>query len=186
MTRNKQNRTGLALPLVLTFVVCIMVFASALVYFRKESKQQNLSNLHFLQANFMAQSAIQMMLLKLSAFPQEACDAGVLSLGYCPFRGIIAGSNLTAAGSGNPQALKEFFSDCNTTKFPWKVTSVDSSTGKFAVTDFKVISAFTNPGERQLVISAQIKALGEATLNRGKMETRKEEMTKTVKLTREN
>ncbi|HNS08204.1 MAG TPA: hypothetical protein PKN29_00825, partial [Candidatus Ozemobacteraceae bacterium] len=62
----------------------------------------------------------------------------------------------------------------------------DSSTGKFAVTDFKVISAFTNPGERQLVISAQIKALGEATLNRGKMETRKEEMIKTVKLTREN
>lgn len=187
MTRNKHNRSGLALPLVLTFVVCIMVFASALVYFRKESKQQNLSNLHFLQANFMAQSAIQMMLLKLSAFPQEACDAGVLSLGYCPFRGIIAGSNLNAAGNtGNPQALKEFFSDCNTTKFPWKATSVDSSTGKFSVTDFKVISAFTNPGERQLVISAQIKALGEATLNRGKMETRKEEMIKTVKLTREN
>ena len=52
--------------------------------------------------------------------------------------------------------------------------------------DFKVISAFTNPGERQLVISAQIKALGEATLNRGKMETRREEMIKTVKLTREN
>jgi len=185
LTKNKKN--GIALPLVLTFVVCIMVFAAALVYFRKESKQQNLTNLHFLQANFLAQSAVQMMLLKLSAFPQEACDAGVLSLGCCPFRGIIAGSNLTAnAAAGNPDGLVQFYSDCNTTKFPWKVPGITASDWKFSVTDFKVISAFTNPDARQLIISAQTKAVGEATMLRGKMETRKEEMIKTVKLTREN
>lgn len=188
MIKNKSLRKkGIAMPLLLTFVFCIMVLTVALVYFRKESKQQNLVNFHFLQANFLAQSAIQMMMLKLSAFPQEACDAGVLSLGCCPFRGIIAGSTLTAnAAAGNPQGLKELYSDCNTTKFPWKVPGINANDWKFAVTDFKVISAFTNPGERQLVISAQTKAVGEATMHRGKMETRKEEMLKTIKLTREN
>ncbi len=184
---NMLFKRGIALPLILTFVICIMVFAVSLVYFRKESKQQNLANLHFLQANFLAQSAIQMMILKLSAFPQEACDAGVLSLGCCPFRGIIAGSNLTGdAATGNPQALKDFYSDCNTTRFPWKVPGINAADWKFAVTDFKVISAFTNPDERQLIISAQTKAVGEATMRKGNMETRKEEMLKTVKLTREN
>lgn len=186
MLKNNE-RKGLALPLVLAFVVCIMVFTASLVYFRKESKQQNLTNVHFLQANFLAQSAIQMMMLKLSAFPQEACDAGVLSLGYCPFRGIIAGSDLSPSpGNANPQGLVDFYSDCDSDNFPWKIPGITQSDWKFNTTDFKVISAYTNPDERQLVISAQITAVGEATLHRGGMDVRKEEMIKTIKLTREN
>ncbi|MEW6709615.1 MAG: hypothetical protein AB1403_07285 [Candidatus Riflebacteria bacterium] len=179
-------RKGMAIPLVLVFCVCVMVFASSLALFRKESKQQNLGNVHFLQANFMAQSAIQMMLLKLSAFPQEACDAGVLSLGYCPFRGIISGSTVSPNAAGaNPDGLTQFFADCNSTAFPIKVPGL-SPDWKFAVTDFKVISAYTNPAERQLIISAQITSEGETRLAKGGMDVRKEEMIKTVKLTREN
>ena len=187
LKNNNRSKRGLALPLVLAFVVCVMVFTASLVYFRKESKQQNLTNIHFLQANFLAQSAIQMMMLKLSAFPQEACDAGVLSLGYCPFRGIIAGSALEPSpGNANPQGLQDFFSDCNSNRFPWKVPGITQGDWKFTTTDFKVISAYTNPDERQLVISAQTTAVGEAILRRGGMDVRKEEMIKTVKLTREN
>lgn len=187
MTENKLFvRKGIALPLVLVFAVCIMVFTASLVYFRKESKQQNVTNIHFLQANFLAQSAVQMMMLKLSAFPQEACDAGVLSLGYCPFRGIIAGANLAPVGGANQQGLVDFYSDCNTDAFPWKVPGIAADDWKFSTTDFKVISAYTNPGERQLIISTQITAMGEASMARGGMGTRKEEMIKTVKLTREN
>lgn len=182
-----MKKKGIALPIVLTFAVCVMVFAASLTYFRKESKQQNLTNLHFLQANFLAQSAIQMMMLKLSAFPQEASDAGLLSLGYCPFRGIIIGSTLNSSpANANAQGLAEFYADCNTGSFAWKVPGITASDWKFSVTDFKVISAYTNPGERQLVISAQTKALGEAKMHRGDMGIRKEEMIKTVKLTREN
>ena len=183
---NLCKRDGIALPLVLVFAVCIMVFASSLVYFRKESKQQNVTNFHFLQANFLAQSAVQMMLLKLSAFPQEACDAGVLSLGYCPFRGIMAGSNLTPVTGTSQQSLIDFYSDCNSEDFEWKVPGINKDDWKFSTTDFKVISAYTNPDERQLIISAQITAIGEATMSRGGMGLRKEEMIKTVKLTREN
>jgi len=187
LTGNKISvRKGIALPLVLVFAVCIMVFTASLVYFRKESKQQNVTNIHFLQANFLAQSAVQMMMLKLSAFPQEACDAGVLSLGYCPFRGIIAGSNLSPVAGANQQGLADFYSDCNTSAFPWKVPGIAADDWKFSTTDFKVISAYTNPGERQLIISTQITAVGEASMSRGGMGTRKEEMIKTVKLTREN
>lgn len=179
-------KKGMAIPLVLVFCVCIMVFASSLALFRKESKQQNLSSIHFIQANFMAQSAIQMMLLKLSAFPQEACDAGVLSLGYCPFRGIIAGAAVSPnPASANPDGLTQFFSDCNTTSFPLKVPDLPPD-WEFSVEDFKVISAYTNPAERQLIISAQITAVGQSRLDRGGMNIRKEEMIKTVKLTREN
>jgi len=187
LTKNSAfSRKGIALPLVLVFAVCIMVFTASLVFFRKESKQQNITNIHFLQANFLAQSAVQMMLLKLSAFPQEACDAGVLSLGYCPFRGIIAGSNLNPVAGANQQGLVDFYSDCNSTAFPWKVPGIAAADWKFSATDFKVISAYTNPGERQLIISAQITTIGEATMQRGGMGLRKEEMIKTVKLTREN
>ena len=176
----------MAIPLVLTFCVCVMVFAASLALFRKESKQQNLSAVHFLQANFMAQSAVQMMMLKLSAFPQEACDSGVLSLGYCPFRGIIAGSSVSAnPGSANAGGLEQFFKDCNSDSFPIKVPGL-SADWRFGVTDFKVISAYTNPSERQLIISAQITAIGEAKMEKGGMDIRKEEMIKTVKLTREN
>lgn len=184
---NIKSDCGMAIPLVLVFVVCVMVFASSLMFFRKESKQQNLSNVHFLQANFLAQSAIQMMLLKLSAFPQEACDAGVLSLGYCPFRGIVLGSNVANnPGSANAQGLADFFSDCNTDSFPLKIPGLVADDWKFGVTDFKVISAYTNPGLRQLIVSSQITSLGEARMARGGMDVRKEEMIKTVKLTREN
>lgn len=187
LTKNKQqNRKGIALPLVLAFAVCIMIFTASLVFFRKESKQQNVTNIHFLQANFLAQSAIQMMMLKLSAFPQEACDAGVLSLGYCPFRGIIAGSDLSPRSGANQQGLVDFYSDCNTDRFPWKVSGITAANWKFTTTDFKVISAYTNPRDRQLIISAQITTIGEATMARGEMGLRKEEMIKTVKLTREN
>lgn len=183
---NRADR-GMAIPLVLVFSICVMVFASSLVYFRKESKQQNLSNVHFLQANFLAQSAIQMMLLKLSAFPQEACDSGVLSLGYCPFRGIIIDSGVAnSPGTANREGLEAFFSDCNTDSFPLKIPGLVAADWKFGVTDFKVISAYTDPAKHQLIISSQITSLGEAKMDRGGMETRKEEMIKTVKLTREN
>lgn len=186
--RKKVNRKqkGMAIPLVLTFCVCIMVFAASLALFRKESKQQNLSTVSFLQANFLAQSAIQMMLLKLSAFPQEACDAGVLSMGYCPFRGIIVDSGAGInQGSVNLDGLTQFLQDCNSDDFALKVPGVPAS-WKFKVKDFKVISAYTNPGARQLIISAQITSEGECEMEKGNMGLRKEEMIKTVKLTREN
>ncbi len=184
--KNFAPKKGMAIPLVLTFCVCVMVFAASLALFRKESKQQNLSSIHFIQANFMAQSAIQMMLLKLSAFPQEACDAGVLSLGYCPFRGIIASSTFTVnPSSSNSLGLSQFYSDCNTASFPLKVPDLPADWGS-RVNDFKVISAYTDPGKRQLIISAQITAIGQSRLDRGGMDIRKEEMIKTVKLTREN
>ena len=181
-----RHRRGLAIPLVLVFTVCIMVYASSLVFFRKESKQQNLTNIHFIQANFLAQSAIQMMLLKISAYPQEACDAGVLSMGYCPFRAIIAGDELDVLNTGNSQGLREFAMDCNSASFSWKISDIDSANWKFSVKNFKVISAYTDPAKQQLIISAQITSVGEATMARGEMGTRKEEMIKTIKLTRQN
>jgi hypothetical protein len=186
LTGKNIKRRGIALPLVLAFAVCIMVFTASLVYFRKESKQQNITNIHFLQANFLAQSAIQMMLLKLSAFPQEACDAGVHSLGYCPFRGIIAGSNLVPVPGVSQQGLVDFYSDCNSSDFEWRVPGINQDDWKFSTEDFKVISAYTDPDKRQLIISTQITAIGEANMSRGGMGLRKEEMIKTVKLTREN
>jgi hypothetical protein len=178
----------MAIPLVLVFAVCIMVFASSLVFFRKESKQQNLSNIHFLQANFLAQSAIQMMLLKLSAFPQDACDAGVVYMGYCPFRGIIASSvvELQAGYEDRKIGLEQFFADCNSDEFPLRVDDINADDWKFAVTDFRVISAYTVPDEKELIISAQITSVGEVTMDRGQMETRKEQMIKSIKLTRKN
>lgn len=191
MLPNKSTafkRKGIAIPLVLIFAFCVMVYAGSLIFFRKESKQQNIGNVHFLQANFMAQSAIQMMLLKLSAFPQEACDAGVVFMGYCPFRGITAEDNVSLLpGQDNrTKGLDQFFVDCNTDAFPLKVPDINPDHWKFAVTNFRVISAYTVPAEKELIISAQITSVGEAFMEKGAKNLRKEEMIKSIKLTRKN
>lgn len=183
---NKEKK-GIALVLVLTFAICVMVFVVSMILFRKESKQQNLTNVHFLQANFLAQSAIQMMTLKMALFPQEAADAGVFSLGYCPFRGILPDAIITDKNDPTArEVLNIFKDDCNTTDFQWITEDITLEDWKFEITDFKVVSAYTNPSKMQMVLLSQMVAIGEANMSKGGMGTRKEEMTKTIKLSRQN
>lgn len=186
--KKSLRRHGLAIPLVLMFCFCIVVMAMSLFYFRKESKQQNITNFQFLQVNFLAQSATQHMLLKLSAFPQDAYDAGVLSLGYCPFRGITFSDSAAppAPGQIDTGGLDVFRSDISVNSLPWLIPDINAADWQYGIASFEIISAYSDIASRQTVLTAQIAAIGEGNMSRRNMGVRRERLIKTVQLTGQN
>ncbi len=190
-----KSRKGMAMPIVMLIVLCVMIMSITLFYFRKESKQQNVTNFHFLRVNFLAQSAVQHMLLKLSVLPQEAYDSGVLSLGYCPFRGIIVGDNTNTQTPTNkdPSGLEKFFKDCKIDTIPWhpdlqdrmkKIGAVSDS--KYSVDSLSIISAYNNVDEKKTYLTAKIVAIGEGKMEKGNAGFRKEKLEKVIQLTGNN
>lgn len=190
MLNKLTSRRGMAMPLVMLICLCTMLLATSVFYFRKESKQQNVTTMHFLRVNFLAQCAAQHALLKLSAFPQEAYDSGVLALGYCPFRGIVYSANDELAAPGNPDdsAIKKFVSDCNTDSIPWLIpeSRINPAKNKYKVDSLDVISAYNDIGNSQTVLTAQIICIGESELEKGNLGLRKERLEKTIQLTGNN
>ncbi len=188
----RKSRRALAIPIVLLIVLCVMIMSISVFYFRKESKQQNVNNFHFLRVNFLAQSATQHMLLKLSCLPQEAYDSGVLRLGYCPFKGIIYDKNgdPPAQGTQDDSAIKVFYEDCNTDAIPWhkdlqaRMKNVEDN--KYNVESLNIISAYNNTEKKQTVLTAQIVSIGEAKMEKGNAGKRKERLEKVIQLTGAN
>ncbi|MBR4330991.1 MAG: hypothetical protein IKO19_06400 [Candidatus Riflebacteria bacterium] len=191
-----RSRKGMAVPVVLLIVLCVMVMTVSLFHFRKQSKQQNVSNFHFLRVNFLAQCAVQHMLLKLSVFPQEAYDSGVLSLGYCPFRGIIFGNNNTVPPKGNSQnkekGLQIFIDDCNTdpTKggIEWVIDKnrMSYADNKYKIDLLEVMSAYNNNTEKKTYLTSKIVGIGESKMEKGNAGFRKERLEKVIQLTGNN
>lgn len=188
----KNSRRAMAIPVVLMVILGAMIMASSVFMFRKESKQQNITNFHFLRVNFLAQSAAQHVLLKLSCFPQDAYDAGVLGLGYCPFQGIVYSEDKEPTpGLVDATALKLFVEDCNTEEgsgIPWKIPAprLDKSMTKYHVDALNVVSAYNDIAKRQTVLTAKIVAIGEGKMEKGNQEFRKERLEKVVQLTGNN
>ena len=187
------SKKGMAVPVVLLIVLCVMVMSITVVHFRKQSKQQNVSNFHFLRVNFLAQSAVQHMLLKLSVLPQEAYDSGVLSLGYCPFRGIVSGdtnvSLSTANANKDDSGLKIFFENCKIDTIPWQFPQnrmPDKSTSKYNVESLKIMSAFNDTGNKKTYLTAKIVSIGEGKMENGNAGFRKEKLEKVIQLTGNN
>lgn len=195
-----KRKSGIALPLIVTFLFCLIALTAALVFSRKESKMQNLANVHFLKANFLAQSAIQMVMLKLKLFPQDLSDAGVFSLGYCPFRGLLAAESYQQQQNLSDicaKPLSDFVADCNTASFSWRLNDSGNSANNdgtanadysFEIKSLKVTSVFTDVATQELVLTLQITALGKARFakgaKKGQDSIRIEEMVKTVILRR--
>lgn len=186
----RNSRRALAIPIVLLIVLCVMIMSISVFYFRKESKQQNVNNFHFLRVNFLAQSATQHMLLKLSCLPQEAYDSGVLRLGYCPFKGIIYDKNgdPPAQGTQDDSAIKVFYEDCNTDFIPWQIPEekLKKADNKYNVESLNIISAYNNTEKKQTVLTAQIVSIGEAKMEKGNAGKRKERLEKVIQLTGAN
>lgn len=186
----RNSRRAIAIPIVLLIVLCVMIMSITVFYFRKESKQQNVNNFHFLRVNFLAQSATQHMLLKLSCLPQEAYDSGVLRLGYCPFKGIIYDKNgdPPAQGTQDDSAIKVFYEDCNTDFIPWQIPEekLKKADNKYNVESLNIISAYNNIEKKQTVLTAQIVSIGEAKMQKGNAGFRKERLEKVIQLTGAN
>ena len=186
-----KSRKGIAVPVVLLIVLCVMVMTVSVVHFRKQSKQQNVSNFHFLRVNFLAQSAVQQMLLKWSVIPQEAYDSGVLSLGYCPFRGMVFGDDIGNQNPTNkdPSGLNIFFKDCKIENIPWQFPSErmpDQSTSKYKIESLSIINAYNDNTKKKTYLTAKIIAIGEGKMEKGNAGFRKEKLEKVIQLTGNN
>ena len=186
-----ESRKGIAVPVVLLIVLCVMVMSITVVHFRKQSKQQNVSNFHFLRVNFLAQSAVQQMLLKLSVLPQEAYDSGVLSLGFCPFRGIVkeGGGALSAGTNKDDSALKIFYEDCKMETIPWQFPEARmkvQSDSTYNVESLKIMSAFNDTDKKKTYLTAKIVAIGKGKMEKGNAGYRKEKLEKVIQITGNN
>lgn len=189
------SRKGVAIIIVLTFIIGTLAFAMAMFYFRKEVKQQNVLNVNFLQANFLTQAAVQHALVKCRILPQEAYDAGMALQGYCPLQAVIAvddPDDLPDRGTSSSKAMQVFIGDCTsdpTKGIPWdsRIQSdfgIDPNDWKYEVASMSVIAAFTKPDEKLFVLTSQILASGTVIEHRGGRGARSELMTKTIELTR--
>jgi len=181
------SKNGFAVPVVIIFVFCALTFAGAMYFFRKEVKQQNVVNVNFLQANFLAQGAIQHALLKVKILPQETFDAGVIQLGLCPFRGVVSGGTAVTTGPNRSNmALNMFRSDISTASRPWKITNTDFTPANwnYKVSSFTVIAAYADPAKKELVQTIRIIALGTVIDPKGGRGSRTEEMVKTIEVRR--
>ncbi|NLI75442.1 MAG: hypothetical protein GX442_03230 [Candidatus Riflebacteria bacterium] len=181
-------RQGIAVVLVLTFVVCTLSLAIGMFSFRKEVKQANVSNVNFLQANFLAQAGVQHALLKCRILPQEAYDSGMAFQGYCPLQAVLAGGSPTR-GTSSARAMEIFISDCNSTDVPWdpRISSdlgLNLADWKYEVASMTVIAAFTNTDQKLFVLTSQIIASGTVIEHRGGRGPRCERMVKTIELSR--
>jgi len=187
-----RSRHGIAVPLVVLFCFCTMGLAVSMFYFRKEAKQLNLMTVNFLQANFLAQAAIEHLVLKCRILPQEAYDAGMILAGYCPLQAVIAGSNPSAGMRRVPRAMNIFIGDCNSTAVPWRLNRLATSNPGWRQTDWRyevasmsVISAFSDLVNKKFVITVQVIASGSVFDPRGGRGWHTERMTKTLELRRE-
>ncbi|HNV71498.1 MAG TPA: hypothetical protein PKO06_17470, partial [Candidatus Ozemobacteraceae bacterium] len=181
-----KQRKGMAIAVVLLFVTCTLAFAGAMFYFRKEVKQQNVINFDFLQANFLAQAAIQHVLLKAHILPQEAYDSGVIMRGFCPLQAVISGTTANAGTQKTPYPMQIFYSDCNTASRPWilSFSGVTPSDYEYRVASMVVIGAFTDTDKLEMIQTIQITAHGTIRNLRGGRGDRTEVMTKTLELKR--
>ena len=78
-------RRGMAIPLIVCFIVFMGIFLGSMVYNRINIKRQTKTTFEYLAAHYMAQSALQHMYLKLRLLPNEAYDTSSVALGLCPF-----------------------------------------------------------------------------------------------------
>lgn len=187
----EKGRRGVAIIIVLTFILGTLAFATAMFFFRKEVKQQNVTNVNFLQANFLSQAAVQHALLKCRILPQEIYDSGMSSRGYCPLQAVIAGE-APPIRTKSFKGMEIFINDCTadpTKGIPWdsRIQSdlgLDLNDWKYQVASMAVIAAFTKVDEKLFVLTAQIVASGTIIERRGGRGPRSELMTKTIELSR--
>lgn len=186
-----RGRRGVAIIIVLTFITGTLAFATAMFFFRKEVKQQNVTNVNFLQANFLTQAAVQHALLKCRILPQEAYDSGMALQGFCPLQAVVAGGT-PSRGTSSDRAMGIFISDCTSDPaagIPWDARiqsdlGLDLNDWQYEVASMSVLAAFTKPAEKLFILTSQIIASGTVIERRGGRGPRSELMTKTIELTR--
>lgn len=192
-----NNRKGIAIPLVLLFVLMVSVYIISLLHTRSGVRTQALTGLNQRQAYYMAMGGIQQALLKIRLLHREAYDAGSLNRGICPFFNPY-GDNLVAedisGGVPTPKAKNIFLSDINSGHVPITILDAggpdfsmpidDEFTWGFEVTDMDVTTYYTSDTDGSVKQVALVTAVGSAYDPRANVTGTREKVTKSVELNR--
>ena len=197
------SRSGMAIPMVIIFVVFMGIFIGSMTYNRMTLKRQTKTTFEYLGAHYMAQSALQHMALKLRLLPNEAYDSSAVSLGICPFN--VDGD--IGVGTAYPGPLNVFRGDVSTQENPADVgpvergypliTGVDdgslngfdgtvndiTSGWNYQITMANALTAFTSGTTRILVIEVQAEGRANAFIS-GNVVQRIETVKKTMEIKR--
>ena len=172
---NKLSIRGIAIPVVLTFVFVICIFAFTIIKSRTESKFSNLVTFHYLKAHLMAQAGIQHAMMKIRLFPDEAFEAAARQFGICPLNNS---PNLGVGGEmrGPTDLMTHFISDlkCSDLNVP------GTSGWGYEVKSIIAKSAFRKGNK--LVTVVEITSEGWALEGAGGLSKRTEVVRKTVSI----
>ena len=203
--RNTQRlcRSGMAVPMVIIFVVFMGIFIGSMTYNRMTLKRQTKTTFEYLAAHYMAQSALQHMSLKLRLLPNEAYDSSAISLGICPFNS----SGETGVGTLYTGPLEVFRGDVSTQQNPAVAnvtrgyplitgvtdTSLDDfdddpdnieSGWNYQITMANALTAFTDGTTRVLVIEVQAEGRASSFNSHNVLRQRIETIKKTIEIKR--
>ncbi len=194
---DKHTRKGIAIPVVVLFVLVVSTYLFSLIYTRTEVRKQGITNINQRQAYYMAMGGVQQALLKIRLLHREAYDAGSLARGICPFFNPY-GNNLVAAdisaGTKTDKAKNIFLFDLNSGIVPitilndggaeFAMPNDDQFTWGFEVNDMEVTTYYTSADDGSVKQVAKITVLGSAYDPRVNLEGTRELVTKSVELHR--
>ena len=114
--RNERfRRRGVAIWVVICVCSVLFILLFAFVSQRVGVKRQARHSFIALQAQWVAQAAVQHAMLKFRVLPTEGYDASALARGVCPFYVDMAEATPGTVDAG---PLEVFRSDVNTDDFP--------------------------------------------------------------------
>ncbi len=172
---NRRKSRGIAIPVVLTFVIVLLVFGFTILRSRTAVKFSNLLNFHYLKANMMAEAGIQHAMMKIRLCPDEAFEAAARQFGICPMNDEAAGGS---PGGGQTDLMETFISDIRCDD----LGGADTSGWGYRITRVDTKAAFRKAN--RLVTVVEITSEGWAVEGRGGLQTRREIVKKTVSITK--
>jgi hypothetical protein len=79
-----MNRHGIAIPVVLAFLIAMCTFGTFVFHTMKQQNRQNLTSILQIQAHFLARAGMEHALLKVKYLQRELYDAACLAQGRNP------------------------------------------------------------------------------------------------------
>lgn len=162
-----RRRRGLAIPLAAGFAIVITIMIAATAFVRTGAKRQSRASFQAMKAHYLAQGAIQVALLKFRVLPNEGFEAS------------------DAAKNGDDGPLGVFLSDVGTEDIPLTVAP-EGGTWTASIREGRALNAAKEGDHGDWIHVVQLTAVGEVNdgfrNEAGQVETRTEEVVKTVEV----
>jgi len=165
----QRRRRGFAIPLAAGFCVITVILIGVTAFVRSSTKRQSRASFQAMKAHYVAQGAIQIALLKFRVLPNEGYEAS------------------EASRSGDPGPLNTFVADVGTDSIPLTVDAPGEWSG--TIKSGKALNAAKDGDYGDWIHVVRLVAEGvvnDGFRNQdGSVETRTEEVVKTVEVRKE-